>query len=149
MHFMKNLPPLLVGISTRAEFREVESVRLEELEGGTSGWRPGERGSRASGTLLGFGGGLGHSWLSEPRMAWPGNTWTILWYLSDILDCLLLEPKLMNHCSEPLIFNLQKILYLRHLSRLCDSEPYKATVCLLFTLNMRESTWGQDYIWQE
>lgn len=24
------------------------------------------------GTLLGLGGGLGHNWLSDPRMAWPG-----------------------------------------------------------------------------
>lgn len=38
-----------------------ESVRAEELEEGTSGCRQGERGSRVSGTLLGFGGGLGHS----------------------------------------------------------------------------------------
>lgn len=38
-----------------------ESVRPEELVGGTSGCRQGDRGSRASGTLLGFGGGLGHS----------------------------------------------------------------------------------------
>lgn len=36
-------------------------VVLLKLEAATSGWRQGERGSRASGTLLGLGGGLGHS----------------------------------------------------------------------------------------
>lgn len=53
-----------------------ESVWLEEVGGGTRGWRAGERGSRASGTLLGLGGGFGHSWLSEPRIAWPVETQT-------------------------------------------------------------------------
>lgn len=71
------LPPLLHvepkvssrgGAVSLVEVEE-ESVRVEEVEGGASGWRQGERGSRASGTLLGLGGGLGHSWLSEPRMA--------------------------------------------------------------------------------
>lgn len=56
---------------------QMESLTLEELRG-TCAWRQGEWGSRASGTLLGLGGGFGHSWLSEPRIGCPGNTWTML-----------------------------------------------------------------------
>lgn len=48
------------GAVSLGEVQE-QCERLEELEGGTGGWRTPGRDSWASGTLLGLGGGLGHS----------------------------------------------------------------------------------------
>lgn len=78
---MLNSPPFLLpeGVSShlrgsregaaKMEETDDDSVWMEAFKEGATGGGQQEQGSRHSGTLLGLGGGLGHSWLSEPRIA--------------------------------------------------------------------------------
>lgn len=50
-----------------------DTAQLGEEAGDREGWTEGAWGDWARSSLLGLGGGLGHNWLSEPRIACPAG----------------------------------------------------------------------------